>query len=314
MRGTPSSLVTTSNRFPPAADELLGRFEKWLLGDRGLSHSSASAYIADIRQFVASMPEIVANPGLLDRAAGERYLVQLAQLDLKASSIARKLSALRTFAKFLMDTGAIAGDPLIDLTPPRRRRRLPVVLSHDEISRLISACVDPTDRFWSLRSLALVETAYGSGLRVSELLGLRTADVSLDEGFLRVTGKRGKDRVVPMGREAVAAVRNYLMSARPHYARGRVSPYLFLNIRGNRLSRAGLQKLLRRIVHSAGIERRVTAHTFRHSFATHLLEGGADLRSVQEMLGHSQISTTQIYTSVDREYLREVHRTFHPRG
>lgn len=306
--------MTTSNRFPPAADELLGRFEKWLLGDRGLSHSSASAYIADIRQFVVSMPEIVANPGLLDRAAGERYLVQLAQLDLKASSIARKLSALRTFVKFLMDTGAIAGDPLIDLTPPRRRRRLPVVLSHDEISRLISACVDPTDRFWSLRSLALVETAYGSGLRVSELLGLRTADVSLDEGFLRVTGKRGKDRVVPMGREAVAAVRNYLMSARPHYARGRVSPYLFLNIRGNRLSRAGFQKLLRRIVHSAGIERRVTAHTFRHSFATHLLEGGADLRSVQEMLGHSQISTTQIYTSVDREYLREVHRTFHPRG
>lgn len=306
--------MTTSNRFPPAADELLGRFEKWLLGDRGLSHSSASAYIADIRQFVVSMPEIVANPGLLDRPAGERYLVQLAQLDLKASSIARKLSALRTFVKFLMDTGVIAGDPLIDLTPPRRRRRLPVVLSHDEISRLISACVDPTDRFWSLRSLALVETAYGSGLRVSELLGLRTADLSLDEGFLRVTGKRGKERVVPMGREAVAAVRNYLMSARPHYARGRVSPYLFLNIRGNRLSRAGFQKLLRRIVHSAGIERRVTAHTFRHSFATHLLEGGADLRSVQEMLGHSQISTTQIYTSVDREYLREVHRTFHPRG
>ncbi len=314
MLGTPSSLVTTSHRFPPAADELLGRFEKWLLADRGLNHSSVSAYIADIRQFLVSVPEIAANPGLLDRPAGERYLVRLGQLDLKASSIARKLSALRTFAKFLMDTGVVAGDPLIDLTPPRRRRRLPVVLSHDEISRLISACVDPTDRFWSLRSLALVETAYGCGLRVSELLGLRTADVALDEGFLRVTGKRGKDRVVPMGREAVAAVRNYLMSARPHYARGRVSPYLFLNMRGNRLSRAGFQKLLRRIVHSAGIERRVTAHTFRHSFATHLLEGGADLRSVQEMLGHSQISTTQIYTSVDREYLREVHRTFHPRG
>ncbi len=216
--------------------------------------------------------------------------------------------------RFLDDSNLLSGDPLGDIDLPRRSRRLPTVLSQDEVSRVIEACDALEDRFRSLRARAMLETAYACGLRASELLGLKTNDVAFADGFVRVLGKRGKERVVPLGRPAAEAVRTYVEQARPHFARKRVSPYLFLNARGGRLSRMGLFGILKAVVAASGLKRRITPHTFRHSFATHLLEGGADLRAVQEMLGHSQITTTQIYTSVDRDYVREVHRTFHPRG
>jgi len=160
----------------------------------------------------------------------------------------------------------------------------------------------------------MLEVAYGCGLRVSELVGLRLEDVALRDGFVRVVGKRSKERVVPLGRPAAAAVQDYLTRARPRLAGKRVTSFLFLNARGGGLSRMGFWNILRACVAAAGIRRRVTPHTLRHSFATHLLEGGADLRAVQEMLGHANISTTQVYTRVDRQYLRDVYRTFHPRG
>ncbi len=254
------------------------------------------------------------RPETLTRSAGEAFLGRLGRAGLNRSSMARKFSALRSFGRFLQDTGRLGADPFDDIELPRASRRLPSVLSQSEVSQLIEACDDPQDRFWSLRARAMVETAYACGLRVSELLGLKSADVSLTDRFVRVSGKRGKERVVPIGQPAVEALRRYLELARPRYAGRRVSPYLFLNARGGRLSRMGFHKILKRVVDSSGFKRRVTAHTFRHSFATHLLEGGADLRVVQELLGHSQIATTQIYTSVDRDYVREVHRTFHPRG
>lgn len=284
------------------------------MGDRGVSSSTCSAYLLDIRQFLSGEPAVADRPGALDRAAGERHLRLLGQAGLGSRSVARKFSALRAFVRFLEDSRLIAGDPLGDVELPRRTRRLPDVLSQDEVGRVLDACDALEDRFRSLRARAMLETAYACGLRASELLGLKTSDVAFADGFVRVLGKRGKERVVPLGRLAAEAVRAYLDQARPHFARGRVSPYLFLNMRGGRLSRMGLFKILKSVVAVSGLKRRVTPHTFRHSFATHLLEGGADLRAVQEMLGHSQITTTQIYTSVDRDYVREVHRTFHPRG
>lgn len=284
------------------------------MGDRGVSSSTCSAYLLDIRQFLSGEPAVADRPGALDRAAGERHLRLLGQAGLGSRSVARKFSALRAFVRFLEDNRLIAGDPLGDVELPRRTRRLPDVLSQDEVGRVLDACDALEDRFRSLRARAMLETAYACGLRASELLGLKTTDVAFADGFVRVLGKRGKERVVPLGRLAAEAVRAYLDQARPHFARGRVSPYLFLNMRGGRLSRMGLFKILKSVVAVSGLKRRVTPHTFRHSFATHLLEGGADLRAVQEMLGHSQITTTQIYTSVDRDYVREVHRTFHPRG
>jgi integrase/recombinase XerD len=311
---TPSSAGTSAHRSDPAADALLARFETYLLGDRGLNRATAAAYISDVRQFLAGEPGLAEEPSGLSRAAGERFLRRLGQAGLGRASIARKFSALRVFARFLTDSSQLDGDPLADVELPRRSRRLPGVLSQDEVRRILDACADPKDRFWTLRTRAMLETVYACGLRASELLGLKTSDVALADGFVRVLGKRGKERVVPLGRPAAEALRQYLELGRPHFAGRRVSPYLFLNARGGRLSRMGFFKLLRRVVAQSGVARRVTAHTFRHSFATHLLEGGADLRAVQEMLGHSQITTTQIYTNVDREYVREVHRTFHPRG
>lgn len=242
------------------------------------------------------------------------YARRLGGAGLATTTVARKLVAVRLFFRFLMAEQLLATNPADDIDLPKRRRKLPGVLTQHEVAKLIDAASRAPDRFWALRSRAMLEVMYGSGLRVSELLNLETGNLALSDNFLRVMGKRSKERVVPMGQPAVNAVRDYLSAARPHYAGKKTSPNLFLNHRGGRLSRMGFLGILRACVALAGINRRVTPHTLRHSFATHLLEGGADLRAVQEMLGHSSIATTQIYTHVDREYLRETHRTFHPRG
>ncbi len=197
---------------------------------------------------------------------------------------------------------------------PKRRRRLPEVLGPDEVAAIIEATGSFADRLWGGRARMMLELLYGSGLRISELLGLKVGDLSLRDGFVRVMGKRSKERVVPMGGFAVKAVRDYLDRVRPVFAGKRLTDRLVLNRRGGPLSRMGAWKILRDCVRASGVTRQVTPHTFRHSFATHLLEGGADLRAVQEMLGHADIGTTQIYTHIDRHYLREVYRTFHPRG
>lgn len=232
---------------------------------------------------------------------------------LAATTAARKVVSLRAFYGFLATIRQDA-NPAEDLEVPKRGRALPAVLSRDEVAKLIESSGAAPDRSWALRARAMIEVCYGSGLRVSELLGMKTGDLNLTDGFLRVMGKRAKERIVPMGRPAIAAVNDYLSGSRPHYAGRRTDPHLFLSRRGTRLSRMGFWKLLRQCAALAGISKRLTPHTLRHSFATHLLEGGADLRAVQEMLGHANITTTQIYTHVDREYVREVYKTFHPRS
>jgi len=307
---------------PEAAGQLLERFTSYLLVERGITRLTLDAYLLDVRQFFLAVPEAAREPASTSREMLHDYARQLGSSGLAASSIARKLIAIRAFYRFIASEQQLPVNPADDIDLPKLRRKLPFVLTQDEVARLIDRVEGAPDRLWALRSRAMLEVMYGSGLRVSELLDLGVNNVSLADGFVRVTGKRSKERVVPLGQKGIEAVREYLGSARPHYAsrarRGgsRWMPisYMFLNCRGGRLSRMGVLKILRTCVSLAGISRRVTPHTLRHSFATHLLEGGADLRVVQEMLGHSSIVTTQIYTHVDREYLRETHRTFHPRG
>jgi integrase/recombinase XerD len=302
-------------RLPEPAEKLLERFGSYLLVERSVSRASADCYLADLRQFLRALPPAASRqPSAVGRATLHGYARTLGSAGLATATVARKLVSIRLFYRFLVSDAKLAANPADDIDLPRQRRRLPEVLTQDEVGRLIETAGGVPDRFWALRSQAMLEVMYGSGLRVSELLSLGTSDVMLADGFLRVMGKRSKERVVPIGLPAVKAVRDYLSVSRPRYAGRRTSPYLFLNHHGNRLSRMGFLKILRSCVALAGIKRRVTPHTLRHSFATHLLEGGADLRAVQEMLGHSSIATTQIYTHVDREYLRETHRTFHPRG
>jgi integrase/recombinase XerD len=227
------------------------------------------------------------------------------------SSRARTLSALKGFFRFLDEAGAHSDPSIARLASPKVLRRIPFVLEQQEIDRLISL---PDAGTLGVRDRALLEFDYSTGLRVSELCGLKLENIDRDRRFVRVRGKGSKERLVPYGRSADASLSNYLAAARPALLGGRVSPYVFLNYRGGALSRVGFWKLLRRYAVQAGFSGRISPHSLRHSFATHLLEGGADLRAVQELLGHSSISTTQIYTKLDMDYLLEVHRTFHPRG
>jgi len=307
--------IRSSRSRPPAEPRpLLERFAAFLLVERSLGRISVDCYLADVRQFLSCRPDKGANPAAAGPADLRDYVRRLARWGMSAASIARKVSALRAFYSFLGAELALRADPTIDLRPPRRGRRIPEVLSQSEAQRLIDTAGEAKDRFWALRARAMLEVMYGAGLRVSELVGLGVADVDLEEGLVRVMGKRSKQRIVPLGRPAVEAVRQYLDLGRAHYLRGRTVRHLFLGCRGTGLTRMGFWLVLRQAGAMAGIKRRLTPHTLRHSFATHLLEGGADLRAVQEMLGHADIATTQIYTHIDRGYVREVYKTFHPRA
>jgi integrase/recombinase XerD len=219
---------------------------------------------------------------------------------------------VRTYFRFLMADGAVARDPSERLETPKRWRTLPDVLSTEEVERLLAA--PKLEQPLAFRDRAMLELAYGAGLRVSEWISIGVKDVLYEDMLVRVFGKGSKERLVPIGRKAIGAVATYARELRPRLEKGEGKGVLFLNAHGRPLTRMGAWKILRGHVEAAGITKAVSPHTLRHSFATHLLEGGADLRAVQEMLGHADISTTQIYTHVDREYLRQVHKQFHPRS
>jgi integrase/recombinase XerD len=292
----------------------LERFHDYLAFERGLSPRTLDAYgrdVAKLRDYLEARG--IDDAGRADPRDLREFAYALRDQGLAASSIRRALSATRTYFGFLLGEGLVETDPSENLDAPAVWRRLPDVLSRAEVERLVMA-PDPADRlFW--RDRALLEFLYASGVRVGELTGVRTRDVDLAEGFALVQGKGSKERLVPLGGQAVHAVGTYLRELRPTLAGpAGGGGVLFLNTRGNGLTRMGVWKILQKHVERAGIPRRVTPHTFRHTFATHLLEGGADLAAVQEMLGHADISTTQIYTHVDREYLRDVHRRYHPRS
>jgi integrase/recombinase XerD len=240
------------------------------------------------------------------------YVYLLKDIGLGAASIRRGVSAIRTYYGFLAGEGRVQDDPSDRLESPRRGRKLPETLTVHEVESLLGA--PKVDEPLAWRDRALLELAYGAGLRVSELCSLGLTDLLLTENLVRIFGKGGKERLVPIGRSVIGAVSVYLHTMRPELDRGKSRGKVLLNARGQPLSRVGVWGIVKRATQRAGIRKRVTPHTLRHSFATHLLEGGADLRAVQEMLGHADLSTTQIYTHVDREYLRSVHKQFHPRG
>jgi integrase/recombinase XerD len=281
--------------------------------ERGLSARTIDAYGRDLARLAGFLAARgVRRPGDTDAATLREYVYHLKDSGLQATSIRRNLSAVRGWFGYLVGEGVVVADPTEQLELPRTWRRLPGVLTREEVVRLLEAVDEGNPLYW--RDRALLEFAYASGVRVSELTGLKVRDVSFQEGLATVFGKGAKERIVPVGRSAVQALLVYLHEVRPGLVRGAAEGAVFLNRRGTPLSRMGVWKILRRAVDRAGLKKRVTPHTLRHSFATHLLEGGADLAAVQEMLGHADIATTQIYTHVDREYLRDVHRRYHPRS
>jgi len=292
---------------------LLEPFVDFLSLERSAAPLTREAYARDVARFAAYAATHGATaPASIAVRVVREYVYHLKDLGLAAASIRRNVSAVRTYYRFLLADGHVVRDPTERLEMPSRWRSLPEVLSVEEIQRLLAA---PTlDEPLAFRDRALLELAYGAGLRVSEWITLGIRDVILDEGLVRVLGKGSKERLVPIGRPAIGAVAVYLRELRPRLERGKGRGVLLLSARGEPLTRMGAWKVLRKYVVAAGITKRVTPHTLRHSFATHLLEGGADLRAVQDMLGHADVATTQIYTHVDREYLRSVHRQFHPRG
>ena len=288
------------------------RFDDFLALEQGASVETSRAYKIDIARFV-TYARVKGATAPLDVGARtlREYVYHLKDLGLSPASIRRNISAVRTYFKFLLGEGHVVRDPSERLETPKRWRVLPEVLGIEEVERLLAA--PSLDEPLAFRDRAMLELAYGAGLRVSEWISLGVRDVMLQDHLVRVFGKGAKERLVPIGRRAIGAIAIYLRELRPSLEKGEGKGMLFLNARGRPLSRMGAWKILRKYVDQAGITKPVSPHTLRHSFATHLLEGGADLRAVQEMLGHVDISTTQIYTHVDREYLRSVHKQFHPR-
>lgn len=292
---------------------LLERFGDFLTIEQGAAARTTDAYARDVERFVtyARAKGIRAPLGASPRLLRD-FVYHLKDVGLAPASIRRNVSAVRTYFRFLIAEGHLVSDPSERLDTPKRWLTLPDVLTAEEVQRLLDAVT--LDEPLAFRDRAMLELAYGAGLRVSEWISLGVRDVLLEDALVRVFGKGSKERLVPIGRRAIGAVAIYVRELRPRLERGSGRGVLFLNARGTPLTRMGAWKMLRKYVEKARIEKHVSPHTLRHSFATHLLEGGADLRSVQEMLGHADIATTQIYTHVDREYLRAVHKQFHPRG
>lgn len=291
-------------------DAVIASYLRSLRLEKGLSERTLEAYGRDLRQFERWLAE--RDKVLLD-AEPEEIRAYLAAGIWRPATRARKSVALRSFYREAVLRGTLRKDPTRGLSAPRPDRRLPRTLTVEEVERLLA---QPKPTPTGLRDRALLETLYGAGLRASEVLALRLQDVDLDVGFVRTVGKGDKERVVPLGRMAVQAIRVYNERGRPHLGGpGRLkAPELFLNNRGRKLTRQGLHAIIKRYALAAGLPADVSAHTLRHSFATHLLEGGADLRAVQEMLGHADLSTTQIYTHVTAAHLQNVYREAHPRA
>jgi integrase/recombinase XerD len=286
------------------------RFRDHLALERRLSERTVSAYADDAAQYGRFLSgQRLTDPARVRPADVERFL---ATGGWAASTAARKIAAIRAFHEFLRRRGAAGENPALSVRPPRRSRPLPDVLTVEQVEALLAA--PRGEGTHAVRDRALLELAYATGLRASELTGLRLEEVDLEEGLVRCRGKRQRERIVPFGSKARDAVVRYLDRARGALLRDRSERALFLTRFGRPFTRMGYWKLLQGHARAAGIEQALSPHTLRHSCATHLLEGGCDLRVVQEFLGHRSIETTQIYTHLDRNYLREVHTRFHPRS
>jgi integrase/recombinase XerD len=295
-------------------DTLIRRFAAYLKLERSLSENSIQAYVRDVtklRQFV-DISNLNLTPAEVTAGHIGDFLKYIGELGLSAYSQARILSGIKSFFEFMVYEQIITDSPAELIDSPRLGRKLPDVLSVSEIDKLFEVIDLSTPE--GARNRAMLEVLYSSGLRVSELVTLRLSHIYSDIGFLRIIGKGNKERLVPIGKSALKYLSIYVEEIRCHIAtKSGFENYTFLNRRGSGLSRVMVFTIIKELIVKAGIEKKVSPHTFRHSFATHLVEGGADLRAVQEMLGHESITTTEIYTHLDREYLKQVIREFHPR-
>lgn len=291
--------------------------------ERRLSKNTIQSYWLDLKRYTDFLYENnnLKKPENISLAHIRNFIKSLKYLPagediykpLKPSSIHRMFSSLRGFHQFLIMQGFSKKDPSLLLTPPRVNKKMPHSLLVEEINNILNAV--NLEKKFALRDKAILSLLYASGIRVSELLELKLSNLIMEENIIRIFGKGGKERLVPIGNIAISDIQNYLESLRPGLSRkGRGKGFLFLNSRGNKLTRMSIWNIIQENTLQAGIKKRVSPHTFRHSFATHLLEGGADLRAVQEMLGHSDITTTQVYTNIDKTYLKEIHKQYHPRG
>ena len=296
-------------------EALLLDFLAYMEFERGLARNTLSAYRTDLLQYGEFLA--VRELGAIEASAADvsDFLAELAtgngRPPCSASTIHRKAACLRSFYRHLRRQDLVDADPTATLAPPRRGRKLPNVLVYPEVKRLLEAPRGAKPA--ALRDMAILEVMYGCGLRASETIRLEVTDADLDRGFVRAHGKGSKERVVPLGRQAADAVRRWLR-ARPQLVKGRPERALFVNFRGTKLTRQGLYKIIQRHAKTAGLDGKMSPHTLRHTFATHLLSGGCDLRSVQEMLGHADISTTQMYTHLSGEEIKEVYFKAHPRA
>jgi len=299
-------------------------FLAYLEFERGLARNTLDAYRTDLLQFGLFLATRGRDAIDAERGDVADFLADLAtgrpadedgeggRPACSPATISRKTACLRSFYRHLRREELVADDPTATLTPPQKSRKLPHVLSQAEVTKLLenASGADPID----LRDRALLEVMYGCGLRASEAIGLETGDVDLRRGFVRPHGKGSKERIVPLGREAARAIDRYQRTGRPQLLGARVERKLFVNFRGGPLTRQGLYKIIQRRAKAVGLEKRMSPHTLRHTFATHLLSGGCDLRSVQEMLGHADVATTQLYTHLSRERIKEVYFKAHPRA
>lgn len=307
---------TAARRTPAArpgadADPDVTAFLRVLEGERGASPHTLTAYRRDLRQFTAFLRQQgVTKWDQVTPQLARRYVAALDRRYAR-SAIARQLSAVRTFFKFLYREGRVSVDPLVLVSSPKQQRRLPKFLTPDEV-RVVLQAPDLSTPL-GLRDRAVLEVLYATGMRVGELVALRVSDLQW-EGELRVTGKGRKERIVLVADAAVEALRRYLQVGRPKLATARATESVFVNARGGSLTDRGVRVVLDRAIRQAGLARRVSPHVLRHTFATHLLDGGADLRTVQELLGHANLATTQIYTHVSRDWLKRVYDKAHPRA
>ena len=290
-------------------------FKDFLKLERSLSANTIEAYVRDVdklRQFleIKSLPII---PAAVTITHLKEFIEYINEIGISAYSQARIISGLRAFFRYLQTEELIDSDPSELLEGPRLGRKLPDTLDYHEIEKILNA-ID-LSKPEGARNRAMLETLYSSGLRVSELINLKIPNIYFDIGFLRIIGKGNKERLVPVGREALKFIKTYLEQVRIHVpVKKEADAIAFLNRRGDKLTRVMIFTIIKNLVAACGIKKTVSPHTFRHSFATHLIEGGADLRAVQEMLGHESITTTEIYTHLDRDYLKQVIREFHPRS
>jgi integrase/recombinase XerD len=293
--------------------DLLSEFINYLAVERRLAKNTVDAYSRDINRFISLMKLVSSQEVLkITRTDISDYLSSFKKESLSASSQARHLVSMKMFFRFLLGEGIIDSDPTEHIESPALTRKLPETLSFEEVEQLLK--MPDTNYPLGFRDSAMIELLYATGVRVSELISLTLNDINLEVGYIISFGKGSKERIIPLGEEASLKLQGYLSSSRPLIIKDKENKELFVNRQGNKMTRQGFWKIIKKYTRTAGIVKKISPHSLRHSFATHLLEGGADLRSVQKMLGHADISTTQIYTHIIKERLRSIYDKYHPRA